>query len=48
VFSSQYGLPARTTGTGCFTKVNQTGGWSGQWWPAGPGRTAHARGYRAG
>jgi subtilase family serine protease len=26
VFSSQYGLPACTTGNGCFTKVNQTGG----------------------
>jgi subtilase family serine protease len=25
-FSSQYGLPACTTGNGCFTKVNQTGG----------------------
>jgi subtilase family serine protease len=26
VFSSQYGLPACTTGNGCFSKVNQTGG----------------------
>jgi len=26
VFSNQYGLPACTTGNGCFTKVNQTGG----------------------
>lgn len=25
-FSSQYGLPACTTDSGCFTKVNQTGG----------------------
>src|SRR6185369_3877957 len=26
VFSSQYGLPACTTGNGCFQKVNQSGG----------------------
>jgi subtilase family serine protease len=26
VFSSQYGLPSCTTASGCFTKVNQTGG----------------------
>ena len=26
VFTSQYGLPACTTGNGCFTKVSQTGG----------------------
>ena len=26
VFSTQYGLPVCTTGNGCFTKVNQTGG----------------------
>jgi subtilase family serine protease len=28
VFSSQYGLPACTTATGCFQKVNQSGGTS--------------------
>jgi subtilase family serine protease len=28
IFSSQYGLPACTTGNGCFRKVNQTGGTS--------------------
>ncbi len=28
VFSSQFGLPPCTTGNGCFTKVNQTGGTS--------------------
>ncbi len=28
IFSSQFGLPACTTGNGCFRKVNQTGGTS--------------------